>query len=284
MKQFFFLSLLMLFVLSACNSAEKKASEQVVTDFYAALKTEDTLKIKQFYPDFEKLGGYNKSSKIEILESKENAAGLMEVKIKNSFTNIKGKKFEQEITFICKEDPKNAGKFLIADSRGIYDFAETREYEFAAATGFIPRKNELTDQEKAKKILQSQELLEVLFKEKMEALRKEIVIENWGWEYGYDNTHANGHGTVVNRSKEDYGTLNYVLTFVAQDGTVTKTDEGYLGYDTLYSGKSRDFTTMTSEIGNAVKAYIQVEYDTYELLEKIYAHKYKGNEFRLLKS
>ncbi len=283
MKSFFFFPVALLLILTACNSAAKSGAEKVVNDFYAALKTEDTTKIKQFYPEFEKLGGYNKSDKIEILETEENDKGQIEVKIKNSFTNIKGKKFTQEITYICKENPKKTGSYLIADSKGIYDFSETREYQFAVQTGFIPKKNELTDQEKAAKILKSQELLELLFEQKIESLRKEIVIENWGWEYGYVETYANGHGTVVNRSKEDFGTLKFSLTFVGQDGNITQTDEGYLGYDTLYSGQSRDFTTTTSEIGPATKAYIQVQYDSYELLDKIYAQQYKGNEFRLLK-
>ncbi|MCE3295228.1 MAG: hypothetical protein K0R65_942 [Crocinitomicaceae bacterium] len=282
MKYFLFFPLIALLALTACNSAGKQASEKTVQDFYAALRKEDSTKIKQFYPDFEKLGGYYKSEKIEILSTEENE-GFIEVKVSNSFTNLNGEKFDQEITYLCKENKKKPGSYIIADSKGIYAFDETREYQFAVQTGFIPKKNDLTDQQKAAKILKSQDLLEILFKEKMESLRKEVVIENWGWEYGYTETYANGHGTVVNRSNEDFGTLKFQLTFVAQDGSVTKTDDGYLGYDTLRSGASRDFTTISSDIGNAVKAYIQIEYDSFELLEKIYAARYKGNEFRLLK-
>lgn len=282
MKQYLFFPLLSLLLLSACNSAEKRASEKTVQDFYAALKQEDSTKIKSFYPDFEKLGGHYKSNKIEILSTEETENDLIEVKIKNSFTNLKGKKFNQEISFFCKENSKNPGSFIIHDSKGMYGFDETREYQFAVQTGFIKPENELTDQEIAGKILKSQQLLEVLYKEKMEALRKEVVIENWGWEFGYDNTHANGHGTVVNRSNEDFGILKYTLTFVDNQGAVTQTDDGYLCYDTLRKGESKDFTTMTSNIGAATKAYIQIQYDTYELLEKLYEAKYKGNEFHLL--
>lgn len=282
MKQYLLFPLFALFLFSACNSGDKKASEKTVRDFYAALKQEDTLKIKSFYPDFEKLGGYYKSDKIEILSTDETDDGQMEVKVKNSFTNLKGKKFSQEISFFCQKNPKKPGGFIISDSKGIYGFDETREYQFALQTGFIKPENELTDQETAAKILKSQHLLEILYKEKMEALRKEVVIENWGWEYGYDNTHANGHGTVVNRSNEDFGIVKYTLTFVDSQGGITQTDDGYLCYDTLRKGESKDFTTMTSQIGAATKAYIQIQYDTYELLEKLYEAKYKGNEFRLL--
>jgi hypothetical protein len=275
------LFLILLFAVFACNSAEKKASEQVVQDFYKALKTEDSLQIKKYYPAFEKLGGFYKSDKITIKEVSVLENQKYSVTIQNFFKNIKNKKFEQEITFICQKDKND--NMIIVDSKGIYGFDETREYNFAVQTGFIPKKNQLTDQEIAAKILKSQELLELLFKEKIESLRKEVAVENWGWEYGYDNTHANGHGKVVNNSNEDFSTLKYTLTFVAADGNVTKTDEGYLIYDKLKSGESKDFTTMSSQIGNAVKAYIQIQFETYELLEQIYKGKYSGNEFHLVK-
>ncbi len=109
------------------------------------------------------------------------------------------------------------------------------------------------------------------------------MIENWGWEYGYVKTYADGHGKVVNNSKDDFETLKFALTFVDDDGTVTQTDDGYLGYDKLDAGKSRDFTTLTSNIGNATKAYIQVQFDTYDLLESIYNNSYSGNEYKLIK-
>lgn len=283
MNKFFFLSIIFLMALAACNGKQKAASHKTVTDFYKALKQGDSLEMKKHYPDFEKLGGHYKSDWFTILQTEETEDGLMEVRIKNNFKNIAGEKFKQEIRFYCKEDPKKPGKFIIKDSKGLYGFKESREYQFAVKTGFIQTKNELTDQETAAKILKSQELLEVLFKEKIESLRKEIVIENWSWEYGYVNTYANGHGRVVNRSNEDFRTLKYSLTFVDDEGKITKTDEGYLGYDTLKAGTSRDFTTMTSDIGGAVKAYIQVQFDTYELLDQIYDAKYSGNEYRLLK-
>lgn len=277
-----YLSILLVpFLLIACNSKEKKAAEQSVQDFYQALRKVDSLKIKTFYPDFEKLGGYYKSNKIEIKEVEASDNDVYIVKIENSFKNGFGSKFKQEISFFCKASP--SGKFQIQDSKGLYGFSESKEYLFATQTGFIKKKNDLTDQEIASKILKSQDLLELFFKEKIESLRKEVVIEDWGWDYGYVKTYADGHGKVVNNSNEDFGTLKYTLTFVADDGSITKTDDGYLGYDTLKAGTSRDFTTLSSGIGNATKAYIQIQFDSYEILEQIYNGKYAGNEVHLLK-
>lgn len=269
--------LAVLFTLFACNSAQKKQAEENVTAFFKALKTDDTTAIIKHYPKFNDLGGHYKSDRIEILSTEINDKGQAEVTVQNHFKNIKGKVFSQKITLICSQN--NA---KIVDSRGIYDFSETDEYQFAVKAGFIPKQNNMSDLEIVAKINASQKLIELLFKEKMEQLRKEVVIENWGWEYGYVKTYADGHGTVINNSNQDFQTLKFTLTFVAQDGSITKVDDGYLGYEELKKGQKRDFTTLTSDIGNATKAYIQIQFDSYELLKQIYAANYAGNEYKLI--
>lgn len=276
------LFLIAVLALTSCNGAAKKASEQCIKDFYAALKKDDSTAIKQVYENFDQLGGFYKSSKIEFKNFESLDDGIYDVEVLNHFTNIKGKKFSQTIHFLLKADKKNTDKMLIVDSKGLTGFAEEKAYQFAVNTGFIDKKADLSDQEIAKSIKKSEKLLEIYFKELNESLRKEVVIENWGWQYGYVKTYADGHGRVVNRSKHDFSTIKFTLTFVDAAGNVTKTDEGYLVYATLKAGESSDFTTLTSDIGEATKAYIQLHFDTYELLEMIYAKKYKGNEAKLV--
>lgn len=281
-KLLFPLFLVLVLLLGSCNGAAKKASEQTIKDFYAALRKDDSTAIKKYYENFDKLGGFYKSSSIEFKNFEALGEGKYDMEVLNHFKNIKGAKFSQTIHFLLKEDKASPDKVLIYDSKGLTGFKEERAYQFAVNTGFIDEKKELSDQEIARGIKKSEKLLEIYFKDLNESLRKEVVIENWGWEYGYVNTYADGHGKIVNRSKHDFSTLKFTLTFVDAAGNVTQTDDGYLVYAELKAGESSDFTTLTSDIGKATKAYIQIQFDTYELLDMIYSRKYKGNEVKMI--
>lgn len=263
--------------LFSCNGKQKAAAEKTVRSFFTAVSKEDKAQMNQFYPAFDSIGGYYKSSRIDIKETNVLDNGRIEVKVKNYFTNIKGTNFDQEITLFLEPSAANKEEYKIVDSKGIMDFSEVQEYQFAVKTGCIPAKNELTDLQVTEKMKQSGELLLSYGKKIFDNLKKEVVISGWSWDlqYGY----ANGRGKVINNSKQTFSSLKYVLSFRDDAGNEIATDDGYLSYEEVAPGQTKEFTTITGNVDGATVAYITVKFDTQEIMDYILAGNYTGNEY-----
>jgi hypothetical protein len=252
------LTILSITLLFSCNShkKEKAAATSIVMEFYKHLKSEDLNKAKLVYPKFGNFGLYYKSDSGQIKDVIIIDDSTAFVKTTNHFTNGFGKKFSRDIDFYLtlQKDSTNS-KYLIMDTKGLAGYDGEELIQFAKSTGCITSKDTM-DSDVIRKLLKADTLQMLLCSQIQGTIRKECKVTNWSWETGWGGS-ASGKGFVFNGSKYSIPTPQYIISYKVGSTTVTQ-EEGYLSYDVLYPGQSKDFTFYTSYVGGATRASIEL--------------------------
>jgi len=116
--------MLLLITLASCDGKRKELSENVVKEFFTAIKNGNESKLTELYPDFTEIGTYYKSDEILIKETKAIEDKKVIVTVENSFTNAYGKKFSQTITLYLKPFDEDGKIYKIYDSKGLTGYEE----------------------------------------------------------------------------------------------------------------------------------------------------------------
>jgi hypothetical protein len=269
--------LFLLTTMIGCTGKRKELSENVVKEFFTAVKNGNESKMTDLYPDFLKVGTYYKSDEILIKETKAVEDKKVVVTIENSFTNGFGKKFNQTMTLFLKPFDEEGNIYKIHDSKGLTGFDEKDEYKFAVNTGCIDKNADLTDQEVAQKLETANLMMVELALDVMKELRDQVKVASWSWKSGYGGS-ASGQGIVNNNSDFSIPSLKYKITYYDRNDNQITTDDGYVSYDKLNAGYSKSFTFYTSYVGNASSATISLDFDTEMVLKYIVNKDYNGNE------
>lgn len=278
-KALFALIIILSVVITSCSGKRKELAENVTKEFFAAIKADNDIKLKELYPDLDKISSYYKSDEIVIKETKILDNKDVCVTVKNTFTNGFGKKFDKEISLFLKEEENNNDIFKIYDSKGLSGFEEKDEYKFAVKTGIIEKNTDLTDQQIAQKFEIASKMVAKYSFETLIQLRSEVAITSWNWETGYGGS-ASGKGIVKNNSTFSIPSLKYKVTYFDRNDNEITSDNGYVSYDKLEPGSSKSFTFYTSYVGNASTAQIVLDFD-FEMIYKYLINKnYTGKEYQ----
>lgn len=269
--------MLLLITLASCDGKRKELSENVVKEFFTAIKNGNESKLTELYPDFTEIGTYYKSDEILIKETKAIEDKKVIVTVENSFTNAYGKKFSQTITLYLKPFDEDGKIYKIYDSKGLTGYEEKDEYQFAVKIGCIEKNSELTDQEIAKKLKVANDIMLDLSIDVLRELREQIKVTSWSWESGYSGS-ASGQGIVKNNSDFSIPRLKYKVTYYDRNDNQITTDDGYVTYDKLGAGSSKSFTFYTSYVGSAKSATISLDFDTELVMNYVLKDDYKGTE------
>lgn len=261
-----------------CNQ-NKKLAEQTTKDFFEAIKNSNDDKILELYPEFINIDTYYKSDSIIIKEIESNNEDV-KVKVENKFKNGFGKSFTQSIELYLKPDSLNSKVLKIYDSKGIRNYFDDDDYQFALNTGCIDKKADITDQEIAVKLKIAKEMIIAYSVDVLIELKKDVKVTKWSWESGYRDS-ASGKGIVINNSGFDLPNLKYIVTYYDYNGNQVTSDDGYVTYDTFYAGTSKSFTFYTSYVGNAKSANISLTFDDEMIIKYVSKKKYEGNEYDL---
>lgn len=282
MKKIFTFSIL--FILVACNGAKKEAAEKVVRQFYKANSENNDSLMKELYVDFAEIRNRFKSNSIEILDRSVNSLGQVEIKVKNKFTNIKGVKFDQEIRLILEERPKDSGKFKIVDSYNVGDFSDDESYLFAVKTGFLKKKNSLSDMEISTILTKSDAFMLDEMKELYLDVVQKVKVKDWTWKLDdYSKTYVTGSGKIENKSSLSFPLVKGLITFYNAKDQLTKSLDYYLIFDTLYPGEEKEFNVYTTGVADANFAKIKLTMDEKLFKKTILEKKYSGKEASLFK-
>lgn len=272
-------ALLVITSLIGCNNEKKKKNaENEVVKFYSALREGNEEKMKALYEGVANLTSYYKSDTATIKETKLNDKNEIEIKTINQFQNGFGKKFNQEIVFYLKPDSVNDLDYYIYDTKGLCGYDDNSTYTFAKKTGCVS-KEDITDQQIAKKLKIADELLLYKSLDVYLDLKRNVNVVNWSWETGYAGS-ASGKGIVKNSSTFNLPELKYKITYKDYNGNEITSDDGYVSYDKLYSGSSKSFTFYTSYVGNASKASIELVFDDKMIMDYVAGQDYTGNEYK----
>lgn len=262
----------------SCGNESKDLSEKTVKLMFNGIATDVADSILKAYPDFENIGSYYKSDSISITETKNNNDDKVIVKVKNYFTNGYGKKFNQDIILYLKPSGiESDSPYIIYDSQGVRNYEEDDVYKFATKTGCI-KKEDITDQQIAKKLKAANDMLTENALKLYAELKAEVTITSWDWESGYGDS-ASGKGILKNNSIYDIPKPKYEITYKDGSGNEITTDDGYVTYDVLKSGSSKSFTFYTSYVGNASRASISIDFDTDLLIKYVSEKDYVGTEY-----
>lgn len=271
------LLLLTIMLLLSCKNESKKLTEKTVRLMFNGVSTDAADSILKAYPDFEKIGSYYKSDSISITEIKNDGNDKVTVNVKNYFTNGYGKKFNQDIILYLKPIDNSNSAYIIYDSKGVRSYEEDDYYKFATKTGCI-KKEDVTDQQIAKKLKAANDMLTENVLKLYAELKSEVKITSWDWESGYGDS-ASGKGILKNNSIYDIPKPKFEITYKDGGGNEITTDDGYVTYDVLESGSSKAFTFYTSYVGNASRASVSIDFDMDLLIKYVSEKEYTGTEY-----
>ncbi len=269
--------MLLLMTLVSCDGKRKNLSENIVKEFFTAIKNGNESKMTELYPNFTEIGTYYKSDGIVIKETKTIEDKKVKVIVENSFTNAYGKKFSQTITLYLKPFDEEGKIYKIFDSQGLTGYEDKDEYQFAVKIGCIEKNAELTDQEIAEKLKDASTIMIDLSLNVISELREQVKVTSWSWKSGYGDS-ASGQGIVKNNSDFSIPSLKYKITYYDRNDNQITTDDGYVTYDKLGAGSSKSFTFYTSYVGSAKGATISLDFDTELIMNYVLNDDYKGTE------
>jgi hypothetical protein len=255
MKKILFYALaLMLGAFLSCNSSKiKKEAERITRDFFDAVKVGNENKMRNIYPGVKNLSAYYKSDSISV-----NAIiiddSMVTVIVHNRFLNSFGKIFEQNISLYFKQGAN--GNLSLFDSRGLTDFYDNDEYNFALNAGCLDMKIDTTDQRIADKLEKSKLVMLEMAVNVYSELKNDIRVTEWNWETGYDG-YASGRGIFYNGSRFSVPKLKYKVTYYDFQGNPVTSDDGYVTYESLNPGESKSFIVYTSYVGSARRARVE---------------------------
>lgn len=264
-------------ILSSCSTSKAKSC---VEEFFKAVKNEDESQMKNLYPSITDLASYMKSDEFSIKKTESLEDEKYKVIVTNKFTNGFGKTFERDIEMFVR---KSSDEFIIYDSKGLCDYENNSSYKdiykFCKNTGCIKDTN-ITDVEMSKKITEGMKFALQLHKKLLSSLEEEVKIKSWEWEVSEYSGSASGKGIVYNGSSMNTSKLKYEVTYKDRGGNVITTDDGYVSYSGIESGKSESFTFYTSYVGQrADKASLKLVFDEDALLEGILNTPWSGDEY-----
>jgi hypothetical protein len=268
-----------LMLMTSC--LDKEAVSVATNQLFSAVKDGNKSKIEAIYPESEDLPSYYKSDKIAIKEIKPLKHKEALVTVENEFTNGYGKTFTRDIKLYLKPDPSDSKKYVVYDSEGFcgWDPEENNEYKFALKTGCIDENQDVTDQQRTKRLEAAQAMLLEAFFEVYLDLKTKVTIKDWSWDTSYYGDSASGKGICVNNSTFSIPKPKYKIVYKDRNGNDITDDDGYITYDVLKPGQSKAFTFYTSYVGNATRASISVDFDEDMILEYIANKDYTGNEY-----
>jgi hypothetical protein len=274
-----FWTVLLVVLLLSCNDGKrKKNSETQVLKFYSAVREDSKEKMKAIYEGVANLSSYYKSDTATIKEIKIIENKKIVIKTINHFTNGFGKKFNQEIDFYLKPDSLNELDYTIYDSKGLCGYDDNNTYLFGKKTGCIT-KNDVTDQQIAKKLKDAEELLMYKSLDVYIELKKYVNVINWSWESGWAGS-ASGKGIVKNASTFNLPELKYKITYKDSNGNDITSDDGYITYDKFYAGDSKTFTFYSSYIAGASRASIELVFNDKMIMDYVAGKDYTGKEYQ----
>lgn len=257
------LLLLCLGCFTACKNKSEKAAELLTKEFFKALKQDDTTSLYRLYPSYRNFEIHYKSDTAEITDTKTKN-DLIEVTVKNGFTNIKKTYFERNITLIIKNEN---GKLSIADSRGLSDIKSTEIWPTIVQKKLTDTSIVKTDQEWQKISQKAYELVIEDIKKVMEKLKVEVPVSNVSWdkEYGF----VDGKAKVSNNTKFPIYNLKYQVAYMDANHKILELKDGYVSYDTIQPGQIREITFTHPEIKEAKFMDVGVVFDKYFLLNLV---------------
>ena len=263
------LFLLLSFSFLASCSHQKEAKE-VTQNFFRAIKNDKQEDMVKYYPNVSELQNYYKSDTITIKEITALEDNKYSIQITNKFTNGFGKTTESDIVVYTK--PKNAEKlsegYIIYDTKGLCDLSDDTVYKYAKRKGMI-KGSDLTDLQVAKKVKEAVTALVAEVLKFKSYLRENVKVANWNWETSYYGSSASGRGVVKNNTDYSIPKLKYIITYTLSNGTEVTQDDGYISYDDIRPHGSESFSFYTSYVGNASKAFIDLEFDQEFLIETV---------------
>lgn len=278
MKPIEYLLLGLVFViLIGCSSKQKEDSEKTITIFFQGLRDSNVDVMSAKYKNIYLFDSYYKSDSIQILESKKINDTIINVKVKNFFTNGFGKKNVKEIIFYISMDSIKSFTKII-DSKGLTDHTSNKLFDFAKKIGCL-KKNDSTDVQKKLKLKEAKNILYDLQIETLANFMTNVIVVDWSWDSGYSGS-ASGKGIVKNNTVFSIPDVRYQIKYKDKNGNVLTTDDGYVTYDKINSGESKSFTFYTSYVGNASRASIILEFDDKMIEDYLLNSKeYNGNEY-----
>ena len=262
-------------MLTGCTTSKLRHDATMASkEFFSAIKSGDTERATALYAGFAELPSYFKSDSISVREVLVMDT-LVVSKVRNYFTNLAGKKSERDIDlYFAREKDK---PLVLVDSKGLSDFKENDDYQFAVSTGCIDTRADTLDQRVCAQLKMANDLLVAKAVDLWLELSAGCVMDTWSWESGYRGS-ASGKGIVVNNTTYRIPRVKYKITYKDRAGSPITTDDGYVTYDALEPLGSKSFTFYTSYVGNAQKASIELVFNDELLMEYVRKAKWTGNE------
>lgn len=275
--------LLLSFALSAllfsCGKPQKvQDAEKIVSVFFKALRNDDSATLKLVYPDFHKLPSWYKSDSFEFLDY-DRKKGVVEILVKNRFTNKKNKTFEQRITLMVSEDESN---MHIVDSKGMCDFTEQDIYKFGTGTGCVSRDTTQSDQTTVKQLERAGELLVIEAKDLIQELRDSVPLADVKTSnlFGY----ISGSARLINNSPYPLYLVRYEVALSDKAGNVLKTEDGFAAVDSVASGQDKPFSFFIEPPEGATNLDVRLKYDNMFLIDCLSSKTWTGKECDQLKN
>lgn len=262
-------------MMSGCSDSKlRNEATMASTEFFSAIKNGDTERAGNLYAGFGELPSYFKSDSISVREVIVMDT-LVVSKVRNFFTNLAGKKSVRDIDLYFAREKDNP--LVLVDSKGMSDFKENEDHQFAVSTGCIDARSDTLDQRMCERLKLANDLMVAKAVDLWKELRLGCVVENWSWESGYAGS-ANGKGIVVNNTTYRIPRVKYKITYKDRAGSMITTDDGYVTYDALEPLGSKSFTFYTSYVGNAHTASIELVFDDELLIDYVKMAKWTGSE------
>lgn len=269
MKKIIYLGFIGILLLYSCGKSQKvKNAEQTVSQFFSALKKGDSAQLAKTYPLFHKLPSFFKSDSIEFVDFKTNG-DLVDIQVKNRFTNIKKKTFEQNIWLTV-----NGAE--ITDSKGMCRFIGQQLYDFGLKTGCVSPDTNRSDQTIVKELGKAEDVMVAEAANFLEEMRKEVPISDVKTKnlFGF----VSGEARVTNNSKYPIYYLKYEVAMLDENGKVLSTDWGFASADTLAPGADKQFTFINTPPPDTKSLDVRLIYDKMYLYDILTSKTWTGKE------
>lgn len=268
--------LFILFIVGCNNPKKKKNAAIQVRNFYSAVQSGDEEKMVKLYPGLAFLDSYYKSDTSVIRNVSVLENNTIIVKTTSQYTTGLGVKNKQNIDFYLMPDSLDKFSYRIVDSKGLTSYEENPIFKFGTKTGCISS-SDTTDMQIALKLIRAELFMDLKILEVKLELMQSVTIVDWNWESGYAGS-ASGNGIVKNNSDFNLPKLKFTINYKDRNGNVITSDDGYVTYDTFYSGQSKSFTFYTSYVGDASKASLLLQFDDELIKNYLVDDEYSGNE------
>lgn len=269
----FLLILILPLCFGGCASQEQKAAAKAVTEFFDALKRNDSLKLSRIYPSIHSLSSWCSSDSAVITAVKKSNDQFV-FKVHNSFSNEFEKIVEKDIEVFITVKNETA---IIEDSKGLMNNPNEELYAFAHKTGCIKNEENTLDQQYAKLMKEADLLYSYLCDEFENTLKREVPISDihYNNEFGIDL----GKATITNNSDINIYDLQYKLACLDIKGNALKTDQGYVCFDTItpHSKRTFEFTSLSPD--NTKKIELQLVYSKNFIMNRMKNYAWTGEEY-----